>query len=69
MSKKLPPAGWKMIKLYRKNDGVILYWEAWANQGIVTVHHGVVGDTCQTREILIRRTLDMQGHELNSYGS
>lgn len=44
----------KMIKLYKtKGKETIDYWEAWENQGIVTVHHGVVGDTGESRDIRV----------------
>jgi len=41
----------RMIKLYRRLEEKTLYWEAWENQGVVTIHRGVVGDKGQAREI------------------
>ena len=42
-----------MIKLYKREPGSVLYWEAWENQGVVTIHRGVVGERGQTREIQV----------------
>jgi len=38
-----------MIKLYKADDRV-RYWEAWATQGEVTIHWGVLGETGETRK-------------------
>ncbi len=32
-----------MLKLYKKEGGGLLYWEAWVHEGTLTVHWGTVG--------------------------
>src|SRR5262249_36434710 len=49
-----------MLKLYKKTDQGILYWEAWENNGKLTIHEGVIGEEGDTREtsILPKRSAD-----------
>ena len=32
-----------MVKLYRKSDAPMLYWETWESDGFIIVHAGVLG--------------------------
>jgi len=47
-----------MMKLYKKSQGTVLYWEAWENQGVVTIHCGVIGDKGRSREIQVGSARD-----------
>ena len=40
-----------MIKLYRKTEDGIHYWETWARDGVHTIHWGKIGDPGQSREL------------------
>lgn len=40
-----------MIKLVKKDDNHLLYWEVWEDGKILTVHYGIVGDRGKTEEI------------------
>jgi len=44
-----------MIKLYRKSDSGIDYWETWEHEGVHTIHWGRVGEKGQSKEL--RNTL------------
>lgn len=39
-----------MLKLYKRTGDALRYHEAWAHDGIITEHWGVVGEQGQTRE-------------------
>jgi len=40
-----------MIKLYRKTDDAIHYWETWDNNGVHTIHWGKLGERGQSNEL------------------
>ncbi|WP_017381918.1 hypothetical protein [Paenisporosarcina sp. TG-14] len=43
-----------MIKLIKKVDNELIYWEAWKDGKTVTVHFGVVGDIGGTEEVKLK---------------
>lgn len=43
-----------MIKLIKKVDDELIYWEAWKDGKTVTVHFGVVGDIGGTEEVTLK---------------
>lgn len=43
-----------MIKLIKKVDDELVYWEAWKDDKTVTVHFGVVGDIGGTEELKLK---------------
>lgn len=43
-----------MIRLIKKVDNILLYWEVWEDDKILTVHYGIIGDTGETEEIKLR---------------
>jgi hypothetical protein len=49
-----------MLKLYKTVDGVLRYHEAWANQGIVYEHWGVVGDRGDLKEHSLPKRADCE---------
>jgi hypothetical protein len=40
-----------MLKLYRKSNGVMEYWEAWYSSAEITIHWGQLGKTGRSREL------------------
>ncbi len=40
-----------MLKLYRKSNAVIEYWEAWSSSIEITIHWGTLGDKGESREL------------------
>ncbi|MFE0508054.1 WGR domain-containing protein [Peribacillus butanolivorans] len=42
-----------MIKLIKKDDNKLLYWEVWEDKKTLTIHYGSVGDTGETEEMKI----------------
>lgn len=43
-----------MLKLYKDLDGSLSYWEAWADEGKVVIHWGVVGTLGESRDVMLR---------------
>jgi hypothetical protein len=40
-----------VLKLYKRSDGVMHYWEAWSAGDKVIIHSGTIGDRGEIREV------------------
>lgn len=40
----------ELAKLYKKENGILRFWETWENAGKIIVHEGMVGDEGETEE-------------------
>lgn len=49
-----------MIKLYKTENGRILYWEAWDEDGSLVIHSGEIGDTGESEKIRIGPGVDCE---------
>jgi hypothetical protein len=43
-----------MLKLYKRSEAELLYWEAWDSGRELVIHEGVVGDTGTSRTVKLR---------------
>jgi hypothetical protein len=40
-----------VLKLYKKEGDTLRYWEAWVQEGKLTVHSGIVGESGEEKEL------------------
>lgn len=48
----------EMVKLYKKINGEITYFEVWINDDGLTIHTGTLGDTGSTEDIAFKEEID-----------